>query len=119
MSTLTSTTLTFGTTTRNFHFRAQSSDEKVIRQIFIDRHYELRRLKRAAELMDYAARQGAGGLRPLVVDAGANIGASAIHFVANVPAARVVAIEPDRANFELLSRNVEGLDVDAVNGALA
>jgi FkbM family methyltransferase len=45
--------------------------------------------------------------RPLtIIDAGANIGTASIYFARRYPHARIVAIEPERSNFALLSRNV-------------
>ncbi len=41
----------------------------------------------------------------LIVDVGANIGAAAIYFHTQYPAARVVAVEPSSAAFDLLARN--------------
>jgi FkbM family methyltransferase len=41
----------------------------------------------------------------VIVDAGANIGASAIYFARRYPHARVFAIEPEQENYELLLRN--------------
>jgi len=79
----------------------------------------LGRIARATDLLAFAQAQQARGLRPLIVDAGANIGASPLYFLANLPNARVVAIEPDLANFELLLKNVQGLDVEAIRAALS
>ena len=43
-----------------------------------------------------------------VIDAGANIGLSAVFFANRFPDATIVAIEPERQNFELLRRNTVG-----------
>jgi FkbM family methyltransferase len=110
--------LTIGATARRFHFRPKSSDEGVIKQIFVDKDYDLRRLRRFQSLVDYVQRQEKTGRKPLIVDAGANVGASPIFFLSDFATARIVAIEPDRANFDLLTRNTEGLDVDCVHGAV-
>lgn len=40
-----------------------------------------------------------------VVDCGANIGMSALYFASRYPSARIISIEPDPANFELLVHN--------------
>lgn len=48
------------------------------------------------------------GETPLIVDGGANIGASAIWFARLFPEATISAIEPDNENFGLLSANVAG-----------
>jgi FkbM family methyltransferase len=119
MSVHTTTTVTFGDTTRDFHYRPGSSDETVIKQIFVQEQYDLKWLKRGPELQEFARRRTESGMRPLVIDGGANIGASAIHFVAKVPSVRVVAVEPDRGNFDLLCMNVGGLEVEAVRAAMS
>jgi FkbM family methyltransferase len=62
---------------------------------------------------------GGGGRKPLIVDAGANIGTASIYFHGNMPDARIVAIEPARDNFELLSLNVDGLGFELLNSAVA
>ncbi len=43
---------------------------------------------------------------PVVVDAGANIGVTALWFLALRPQARILAFEPEAANFGLLERNL-------------
>jgi FkbM family methyltransferase len=118
MSIYSSTTFGFGAGTRQFYFRKQSTDEAVIQQILIDQQHNLNSIGRAPELLAFARRHEATGLRPLIVDAGANIGASPIYFIANLPSALVVAIEPDLDNFKLLSKNVEGLNVEALHSAV-
>jgi FkbM family methyltransferase len=44
----------------------------------------------------------------VIVDAGANIGLAAVYFANKYPQAKIVAIEPERSNFELLKRNTAG-----------
>jgi FkbM family methyltransferase len=112
-------TIRLGTQQRQFLFRAGSSDEHSLRQIFREQHYSLNRLRRAADLASYVRRHEARGLAPLIVDAGAYIGASAVYFLAQLARARVVAIEPDHGNFELLAKNVAGLDVELMHAAVA
>jgi FkbM family methyltransferase len=106
---------------RTFFFRKGSSDEDVLRQTFTDRQHDLSWVapSRHAELLAYVERRVAQGARPLVVDAGANIGASTAFFASALPSARIVAIEPDAANADLLRRNADGLDVEVVQAALA
>ena len=52
------------------------------------------------------------GKKPLIVDSGANIGASVLWFHAHYPEAHIVAVEPAPDNFALLRVNCRGLDVD-------
>jgi FkbM family methyltransferase len=73
-----------------FEVRLRTSDLAVVAQVFVDGEYDT----------DY-------GIEPeCIVDAGANIGASPIYFANRFPAARVVAIEPDPANYAILCSNV-------------
>ena len=64
--------------------RGKSSDMEVYRAIFIEREYD------AVEPESPPS---------LILDLGANIGASSVYFLNRFPQARVVAIEPDRDNF--------------------
>ena len=60
------------------------------------------------------------GDTPLIVDAGANIGASVLFFRWRYPEARIIAVEPEPDNFELLRRNTEGqTNISYTRSALA
>ncbi len=111
--------LKIGAASRRLYYRQNRSDEVVIKQTFIDHQYELSRLKRGAELIGYLQRRQSAGERPLIVDAGANIGTSCVYFAATFANASVVAIEPDEQNFKLLAKNMEGMDVELVRAAIA
>ena len=100
-------------------YRPGTSDKKVIEQIVIERDYDLCASTRYGDISDFLNRQRQQGLRPLIVDAGANIGISALYFSLVFEDAVVVAIEPEPGNFELLQKNVAGRDVHCVQAALA
>ncbi len=104
---------------RKLHFRTRTSDEYVINQVFQNRDYELSRLRRSAEFKAFLDRQRSTGKTPLIVDAGANIGASTVFFASMVPDAKVVAIEPDPENSKLLALNIAGLRIEQIHAALA
>jgi len=104
---------------RVLHFRANSSDIRAINQIYKGQEYALARLKRAPEISDFLATEHSIGMEPLIIDAGANIGASAVYFALAFPQALIVAIEPEAENFRLLQRNTEGLRVHCLQAALA
>lgn len=54
-----------------------------------------------------------------IVDAGAHIGLSSLYFHRCFPAARLLAIEPDPENFQLLSENLGSLpNVSIIEGAV-
>jgi FkbM family methyltransferase len=70
--------------------RPGTSDALVIEQVFLKEEYR-------------------GACHPnsqLVVDCGANIGASACYFLINCLGANVIAIEPEKSNFALCQRNL-------------
>lgn len=119
MSSHSSTSFQFGANVRQLYFRQRSSDEAVINQVLVGQQYDLRRLRRAPELLGFLQQQQTLGRTPLVIDAGANIGAAALYFSLNMPDAHVIAVEPDRENFQLLSKNVLGLKVKPIHAALS
>jgi FkbM family methyltransferase len=70
--------------------RTRSSDIETFGKVITEREYELQELSFAST----------------IVDAGANIGLASIYFAAKFPNARILALEPESTNFELLTRNV-------------
>jgi FkbM family methyltransferase len=99
---------------RRFYHRGTPADLGVMGQIFGNQDYALKRLRRGVEL------EALGGAlpRPFILDAGANIGASVCWFALKFPNCHILAFEPDPANFDLLRRNTEGLNVELHQAAL-
>lgn len=55
----------------------------------------------------------------IIIDAGANIGMATLFFAQQYPKAKIIAIEPERSNFQILQRNCAGLaNVTLVEAAL-
>jgi FkbM family methyltransferase len=112
--------LTYGEGRRTFYYREQSpGDVGVVRQVFTEQQYNLGAGVHVTALNIHARKLGALGKTPIILDFGANIGASAVYWAAVYPAARVVAIEPHPANFHILTLNTEGLAVTAIEAAIA
>jgi FkbM family methyltransferase len=87
--------------------RAHNSDMDTIRQTFINNEYSLAHIEAVnRRVHDAYQRLITAGEVPVVLDAGANIGAASLYFAKMFPKAAVVAIEPDHGNFEMLARNV-------------
>lgn len=83
--------------------RVPSSDVRVFEQIFIRNEYKFD-VNRDPEF---------------IIDAGANIGLASVYFANQFPNARIVAIEPEEENFEILVKNVSPYpNVQPVFGAL-
>jgi len=74
-----------------FQVRIPSSDIPTCRQVFFDHNYDCM----------------TAGQPKVIVDAGANIGLAAIYFANKYPDAKIIAIEPENSNFELLKNNTE------------
>lgn len=104
---------------RRVYCRPDTSDRSIFRDVFAGRAYDLDRLKRAPELAAYVDRESRGGRKPLVIDGGANVGASALYFSLVFETARVVAVESSVENFRVLEMNTAGLDARCVNAALS
>jgi FkbM family methyltransferase len=98
---------------RTFQHRGTQADRGVIQQIFAAEEYSLSWLRRGPELQGLYESLLRAGRRPMILDAGANIGASVVFFALAFRQAHIVALEPARDNFELLRLNSAGLDVDA------
>jgi FkbM family methyltransferase len=85
-------------------FRDTSADRTVMDQIFTEESYSLARLTRWPGIRRLTAA-GPDAPRPLIVDAGANFGASCVYFALLHPQAMIVAVEPEPGNYRLLQRN--------------
>ncbi len=72
-----------------FTLRNQTSDVPTFKQVFIHQEYNFDVKKQP----------------DVVVDAGANIGLAAIYFASKYPNAKIIAIEPEESNFQLLQKN--------------
>jgi FkbM family methyltransferase len=103
---------------RSFYHRDTAADRGVMHQIFGNQDYSLDRLARKKTLQDFYASVSENKGTPLIVDCGANIGASSVWYSMVYPAASIVAIEPDDENVELLKRNVAGQNVEVLQAAI-
>jgi hypothetical protein len=71
------------------YLRVPSSDLDTFEQVFRNGEYDFR----------------ASNPR-FIIDAGANVGLASILFASRYPSARIIAIEPEQSNFDLLKENV-------------
>jgi FkbM family methyltransferase len=74
-----------------FFLRVPSSDVLIFKQIFMKHEYDFNVKKTPS----------------IIVDAGANIGLASIYFANKFPDSKIIAIEPEESNFEILKRNIE------------
>lgn len=69
--------------------RSKTSDLSTLEQVFIDCEYEMTH-----------------SLHPKVIlDCGANIGLGTVYFKNQFPDAKIISVEPEESNFELLMKN--------------
>lgn len=70
--------------------RPHTTDINVFEQIFIDLQYDFN--------VNYSPR--------VIIDCGANIGLASVFFANKFPKAKIIAIEPEHSNFEMLKENI-------------
>jgi FkbM family methyltransferase len=79
---------------RNYHIRKHSSDFVVFRSVVVFGQYNISRITSKNV--------------KTIVDLGANIGFSVLHFKERFPDARIIAVEPEKHNYDQLVKNVQG-----------
>src|ERR1044072_5212281 len=90
---------------RRVHIRKGSTDFKVFKQVMVFDQYNYNGLN--------------GSPVKNVIDLGANVGLSALYFKTKYPNAQVIAVEPEKHNYEQLVKNVSGFsNVHALNNAI-
>lgn len=98
--------------------RPRQSDLHTVRQVFRDREYSVPE-HLTARVNEEARRIRDRGLVPVLIDAGANIGAASIWFREQFPQTSIVAIEPDPENAAIARRNIASLeDVSLIEAAV-
>ena len=87
------------------NYRIESEgDTGVIQQIFNNLDYEIRQWKQGVALINYYNKLNSDQT-PLIIDAGANIGASTLYFLNIYKKSFVYSIEPDLNNWHILEIN--------------
>ncbi len=77
---------------------APHSDMDVAHQVLVNQEYQT--------ITDFFKNNFPGSAPLKIIDAGANVGYSAIFFMAEFPSARIACIEPDNSNLRILERNL-------------
>lgn len=76
-----------------FYIRRKSSDPEVLNDVLLKRGYDFR------TPINFEPR--------VIIDCGANIGLTSIFFRKKYPNAKIVAIEPEKKNYELMLKNLD------------
>lgn len=96
--------ISFGNIKHSFRLRSNTSDTRTFDFIFTHREYDLD--------LDFFPK--------VIIDAGANIGLAAIFFATKYPSTKIISIEPEPSNYELLEENTRKYDnIIALNKALS
>lgn len=88
----------------NFQLRKNGSDIHVFQQVIAQKGYD-------GLVQLYENRKG----EPLrIIDAGSNIGLTAIYLKCHFPASTIICLEPQQGNFELLQKNITANNLEGV-----
>ncbi len=83
------------------YLRARTTDVSLCREIFLNNAYDSDFFESPQGTPPVAP----AGMSPVIIDAGANVGLSAVFYANRFPKARIVAIEPEPSNYEMLKKN--------------
>lgn len=96
-----------------------ASDSAIINMVFQRDMFGMAQWQQTKALNQYFVDRCNSGFQPLLIDAGANIGAASLYFNQLYPRLKTIAIEPDHENAQLASHNLNGLDAQVIEAALA
>jgi FkbM family methyltransferase len=83
------------------YLRARTTDVSLCREIFLNNAYD----SDFAEPPQGSPHAAAASMPRVIIDAGANVGLSAVFYANRFPNARIIAIEPEPSNYEMLKKN--------------
>ncbi len=87
------------------HIRPKSSDAQAFVDIFRHKAYDLSACAQFSRAWEVYQRILDAGQTPIIIDAGANVGAASIWFSRQFPQAHTLAIEPDAENADVCRLN--------------
>ena len=97
----------------NFEIR-NKYDLITIEEIFFYESYKLSNINKYGDI-----KNDINSKKLLIVDCGSNIGCSSIYFLNTYKNSFLISIEPDKENFELLSKNVKKNNTILINNAVS
>lgn len=110
-----------GGKTRCLAHRGTRSDLASLHQCLVQKQYDLpaNHVSHRNAISEIFGIIKASGKIPIIVDCGANIGASVNWFAMTYPGSRIVAVEPARDNVEFLRKNTIGLNCELREEAIS
>ncbi len=103
------------------YIRPESGTDRIVADdVITNGNYNFISMHSGPRVMRYYDSLVLAGKTPLIVDAGANIGASALYFRRFFPDAKIFAIEPEQGNFDVLTANCAGeTGIELFHGGLS
>lgn len=101
--------------TSGISLRDSVSDHAIFWQCMVMEQYAIDRFPHIERLQHAYQQAVASGKPPVIIDCGGNIGLSVLWFARRFPEARIVVIEPNNENFELLQRNTAHLNDQVIS----
>lgn len=87
--------------------RDTRGDHSIFWQCIVENQYDYSRFPQSARLNESYKQLTKNGEMPLIIDCGANIGLASMRLAEAFPLARIVAVEPDADNFDMLRQNLQ------------
>lgn len=100
------------------YYRPGTADLHTFWQVFKNKEYDVAGYPQCKTIESAYAAAVAAGKTPLIIDAGANIGAASVWFSTLFPLARVIAVEPDPQNARICRMNAENRSFEVVEAAI-
>jgi FkbM family methyltransferase len=96
---------------QKIHVRAGDSDIDAVRQVYGERQYDVGFNEPVAKRIERRYFEILAAKKtPIIVDAGANIGAASLWFAGKYDRAIIVSVEPENGNFGVLVKNASLCD---------
>ena len=94
------------------------NDILTVYEIFSEEHYNLKKLEISKNLLKFFDKNSYNK-KPLIVDCGSNIGSSSLYFSKQFKNCSIIALEPDKYNFEFCKNNIKGNNFYLFNNAIS
>ena len=94
------------------------NDILTVYEIFSEEHYNLKKLEISKDLLKFFDKNSYNK-KPLIVDCGSNIGSSCLYFSKQFKNSSIIALEPDKDNFEFCKKNIKGNNFYLLNNAIS
>ena len=94
-------------------------DYITVREIFVLECYKFENLINYDEILNYYNQIFKKKKIPLIIDCGANIGASSFYFYNKFNNSKIISLEPDDSNFKYLNKNINYKNIDKIEKAIS